>query len=150
MNAKFENPNWAPDFGQAKKHPNAGAIAIGARKPLIAYNINLDTQNIDIASIIAKTIRHSNGGYRFIKASPVEIPERGITQVTMNLTDYSKTAMYRAFEAVKMEAKRYGVNVMGSEIVGLCPMESLVDCASYYLRLENFSLGKVLETSLME
>lgn len=150
LDAKFEDPNWAPDFGQAKKHPNAGAIAIGARKPLIAYNINLDTPNIEIASNIAKTIRQSSGGYRFIKAGPVEIPERGITQVTMNLTDYTKTAMYRAFEAVKMEAKRYGVNVMGSEIVGLCPMEALVDCASYYLGLENFSLDKVLETSLME
>ena len=150
LDTKFEDPNWAPDFGQAKKHPNAGAIAIGARKPLIAYNINLDTQNIDIASRIAKTIRHSNGGYRFIKAGPVEVPERNMTQVTMNLTDYTKTSMYRAFEAVKMEARRYGVNVTGSEIVGLCPMEALIDVAQYYLGLENFDLNKVLETNLME
>ena len=117
---------------------------------LIAYNINLDTTNIEIASKIAKTIRHSSGGYRYIKAGPVEVPERKITQVTMNLTDYTKTSMYRAFEAVKMEAKRYGVNIIGSEIVGLCPMEALVDVASYYLGLENFTLDKVLETSLME
>ncbi|MGL5751445.1 MAG: glutamate formimidoyltransferase [Paraclostridium sp.] len=150
LDSKFEDPNWDPDFGDAKKHATAGAIAIGARKPLIAYNINLDTPNIEIASNIAKTIRHSSGGYRFIKAGPVEIPERGITQVTMNLTDYTKTAIYRAFETVKMEAKRYGVNVVGSEIVGLCPMEALIDSASYYLGLENFSLDKVLETSLME
>lgn len=150
LDEKLKDPAWEPDFGPAKKHPTAGAIAIGARKPLIAYNINLDTPNIEIASKIAKTIRHSSGGYRYIKAGPVEVPERNITQVTMNLTDYSKTAIYRAFEAVKMEAKRYGVNVMGSEIVGLCPMEALVDCASYYLGLENFSLDKVLETSLME
>ncbi|WP_297134762.1 glutamate formimidoyltransferase [Terrisporobacter sp.] len=150
LDAKFEDENWAPDFGEAKKHPTAGAVAIGARKPLIAYNINLDTPNIEIASKIAKTIRHSSGGYRFIKAGPVEIPERNITQVTMNLTDYSKTAMYRAFETVKMEARRYGVNVTGSEIVGLCPMEALIDVAAYYLGLENFSLDKVLETSLME
>ncbi|MGL5715149.1 MAG: glutamate formimidoyltransferase [Paraclostridium sp.] len=150
LDAKFEDPNWAPDFGEAKKHDTAGAIAIGARRPLIAYNINLDTPNIEIASKIAKSIRHSSGGYRFIKAGPVEIPERGITQVTMNLTDYTKTAMYRAFETVKMEARRYGVNVSGSEIVGLCPMEALIDTASYYLGLENFSLDKVLETSLME
>lgn len=150
LDDKFEDPNWSPDFGENKKHPTAGAIAIGARRPLIAYNINLDTTNIKIASKIAKTIRHSSGGYRYIKAGPVEIPERGITQVTMNLTDYTKTSMYRAFEAVKMEAKRYGVNVCGSEVVGLCPMEALIDVASYYLGLEDFSLHKVLETSLME
>ena len=150
LDNKFEDENWAPDFGKAKKHPTAGAIAIGARKPLIAYNINLDTPNIEIASKIAKTIRHSSGGYRYIKAGPVEVPERNITQVTMNLTDYSKTAMYRAFEAVKMEARRYGVNVTGSEVVGLCPMKALVDTAAYYLGLENFSLDKVLESSLME
>ena len=138
------------DYGPAKKHPTAGAIAIGARKPLIAYNINLDTPNIEIASKIAKTIRFSNGGYRYIKAGPVSVPERNITQVTMNLTDYSKTAIYRAYEAVKMESKRYGVNVMGSEIVGLCPMEALIDTAIYYLGLENFSMDKVLESSLME
>lgn len=94
LDEKLSNPEWTPDFGKAKKHPTAGAIAIGARKPLIAYNINLDTPNIEIASKIAKTIRYSNGGYRYIKAGPVEIPERNITQVTMNLTDYSKTAMY--------------------------------------------------------
>lgn len=150
LDEKLKDPAWAPDFGPNIKHPTAGAIAIGARKPLIAYNINLDTPNIEIASKIAKTIRHSSGGYRYIKAGPVEVPERNITQVTMNLTDYSKTAMYRAFEAVKMEARRYGVNVTGSEIVGLCPMEALIDTAAYYLGLENFSLDKVLESSLME
>lgn len=150
LDEKLKDPAWQPDFGAAKKHPTAGAIAIGARKPLIAYNINLDTTNIEIASKIAKTIRHSSGGYRYIKAGPVEVPERNMTQVTMNLTDYSKTAIYRAFEVVKMEARRYGVNVTGSEIVGLCPMEALIDAASYYLGLENFSLDKVLESSLME
>ncbi|MCC3863864.1 glutamate formimidoyltransferase [Terrisporobacter petrolearius] len=144
LDEKLKDTAWEPDFGPAKKHPTAGAIAIGARKPLIAYNINLDTPNIEIASKIAKTIRHSSGGYRYIKAGPVEVPERNITQVTMNLTDYSKTAIYRAFEAVKMEARRYGVNVTGSEIVGLCPMEALIDTAAYYLGLENFSLDKVL------
>ena len=150
LDEKLSNPNWKPDFGPDKKHKTAGAIAIGARKPLIAYNINLDTTNLEIAKKIAKTIRHSNGGYRYIKAGPVEVPERNMTQVTMNLTDYTKTAIYRAFEAVKMEARRYGVNVTGSEIVGLCPMEALVDTAAYYLGLENFTLDKVLESSLME
>ena len=150
LDEKLQDPNWMPDYGANKKHKTAGAIAIGARRPLIAYNINLDTTNIEIASKIAKTIRHSSGGYRYIKAGPVEVPERKITQVTMNLTDYTKTSMYRAFEAVKMEARRYGVNVTGSEVVGLCPMEALVDVAAYYLGLEDFTLDKVLETSLME
>ena len=150
LDEKLQDPNWMPDYGANKKHKTAGAIAIGARRPLIAYNINLDTTNIEIASKIAKTIRHSSGGYRYIKAGPVEVPERKMTQVTMNLTDYTKTSMYRAFEAVKMEARRYGVNVTGSEVVGLCPMEALVDVAAYYLGLEDFTLDKVLETSLME
>ena len=150
LDEKLKDSNWMPDFGDAKKHKTAGAIAVGARRPLIAYNINLDTENIEIASKIAKTIRHSSGGYRFIKAGPVEVPERKMTQVTMNLTDYTKTSMYRAFEAVKMGARRYGVNVIGSEIVGLCPMEALIDVAEYYLGLENFDLDKVLETNLME
>ncbi len=150
LDTKLQDPNWHPDFGDAKKHQTAGAIAIGARMPLIAYNVNLDTPNIDIASKISKAVRHSGGGYRFIKAGPVEIPERNITQVTMNLTDYTRTSMYRAYEAINMEARRYGVNVVGSEIVGLCPMEALVDVASYYLGLEGFSMDKVLETNLME
>ncbi|SKC63349.1 glutamate formimidoyltransferase [Maledivibacter halophilus] len=150
MAEKLKDPEWKPDFGEAKIHPTAGVTAVGARMPLVAYNIDLDTDNIEIANRIARTIRHSGGGYRFIKAGGVEIPERRITQVTMNLTDYTKTAIYRAFEAVKMEAKRYGVNVLGSEIVGLVPMEALIDTASYYLGLYGFSMDKVLETSLME
>lgn len=150
MTEKLQNPKWKPDFGEAKIHPTAGVTAVGARMPLVAYNIDLDTDNIEIANKIARAIRHSGGGYRFIKAGGVEIPERGITQVTMNLTDYTKTAMYRAFEAVRMEARRYGVNVLGSEVVGLVPMEALIDTAAYYLGLYGFSMDKVLETSLME
>jgi glutamate formiminotransferase len=150
MAEKLQDPEWKPDFGEAKIHPTAGVTAVGARMPLVAYNIDLDTDNIEIANKISRAIRHSGGGYRFIKAGGVHIPERGITQVTMNLTDYTKTAMYRAFEAVKMEARRYGVNVLGSEVVGLVPMEALIDTAAYYLGLYGFSMDKVLETSLME
>lgn len=149
MEEKLKDPNWKPDFGD-KVHPTAGVTGVSARRPLIAYNINLDTNNIEIASKIAKCIRHSSGGLRFCKAGPIEIPEKGIVQVTMNLTDYTKTALYRAFEMVKMEAKRYGVNVLGSEVVGLVPMEALADTAAYYLGLENFSMDKILESSLME
>ncbi|MCT4508412.1 MAG: glutamate formimidoyltransferase [Tepidibacter sp.] len=150
MSEKLKDPNWHPDFGENKIHPTAGITAVGARMPLIAYNINLDTTNIEIANKIARCIRHSNGGFRFCKAGPVEIPERNIVQVTMNLTDYTKTSMYRVFETVRMEAKRYGVNVMGSEVVGLVPMEAIADTAAYYLGLENFGMDKILETGLME
>lgn len=150
MPEKLQDPEWAPDFGEAKIHPTAGVTAVGARMPLVAYNIDLDTDNVEIANKIARALRHSGGGYRFIKAGGVSIEERGITQVTMNITDYTKTSMYRAFEAVKMEARRYGVNVLGSEVIGLVPMEALIDTASYYLGLYGFSMDKVLETNLME
>ncbi|KXZ40208.1 glutamate formiminotransferase [Alkalithermobacter thermoalcaliphilus JW-YL-7 = DSM 7308] len=150
MPEKLKDPNWKPDFGPDTIHPTAGVTAVGARMPLVAYNINLGTTNIEIANKIAKAIRHSSGGFRYCKAGAVEMPEKGIVQVTMNLTDYTKTAIYRVFETVKMEAKRYGVPVLGSEIIGLVPMEALVDCACYYLGLEGFSMDKVLETSLME
>ncbi|MEW9123817.1 MAG: glutamate formimidoyltransferase [Thermotaleaceae bacterium] len=150
MAEKLKDPAWMPDFGEARIHPRAGVSAVGARMPLIAYNISLNTSNLEIANGIAKAIRFSNGGFRYCKAGGVEIPDKGITQVTMNLTDYTKTPIYRVFETVKMEAKRYGVQVIGSEIVGLVPMEALVDTAAYYLGLEGFSLDKVLETGLME
>ncbi|WXR61175.1 glutamate formimidoyltransferase [Peptostreptococcaceae bacterium AGR-M142] len=150
MEEKLKDPNWKPDFGEAKIHKTAGATAVGARMPLVAYNINLDTSNIEIANKIAKAIRHSSGGFRYIKAGGIEIPEKNITQVTMNITDYTKTPIYRVFETVRMEARRYGVNVLGSEIIGLVPMEALVNTAEYYLGLEDFSMDKVIETNLME
>ncbi|PAB59320.1 glutamate formimidoyltransferase [Anaeromicrobium sediminis] len=150
MPEKLQDPEWHPDFGKNEIHPTAGVTAVGARMPLVAYNIDLDTQNVEIANKIARAIRHSGGGFRYIKAGGVEIKERGITQVTMNITDYTKTSVYRVFETVKMEAKRYGVNVLGSEVVGLVPMEALIDSAAYYLGLYGFSMDKVIETSLME
>ncbi|MBU5592943.1 glutamate formimidoyltransferase [Clostridium sp. MSJ-4] len=150
MNEKFQDPNWKPDFGPDKVHETAGVTAIGARMPLVAFNVNLDTPNLDIASSIAKNVRFIGGGLRFCKAMGVELKERGITQVSMNLTDYTKTAIYRAFEMVKMEAKRYGVNVVGSEVIGLLPMEALIDTAVYYMGIEDFSLDQVLENRLME
>lgn len=150
MAEKLKQPEWKPDFGEPKIHPTAGVTGVAARMPLVAYNIDLDTDNVDIANKIAKVIRHSNGGFRYVKAGGVSITERGITQVTMNITDYTKTSIYRVFETVKMEAKRYGVNVLGSEVVGLVPMEALIDCAAYYLGLYNFSLEKVIESNLGE
>lgn len=142
MKEKIHQPEWHPDFGPAERHPTAGTVAIGARMPLVAYNINLNTPSLEIAHDIAKKIRFIGGGLRYCKAMGVELKDRGITQVSMNLTDYSKTAIYRAFEMVRFEAKRYGVSIIGSEIVGLVPMEALIDTASYYLGLETSPCNK--------
>ena len=145
-----DTEKWAPDFGPAEMHPTAGVTAIGARMPLVAFNVNLGTDNLEIANEIARRIRHINGGYRFIKAIGIMLEDRNIAQVSMNLTNYEKTAVYRAFEAVKMEARRYGVPVLESEIVGLLPMQALVDCAEYYLQIANFDPAQVMENRLLE
>lgn len=150
LNEKMALPEWKPDFGPAQPHPTAGAAVIGARMPLVAYNVNLNTDKLEIADAIAKKVRFLGGGLRFCKAMGVELSERGIVQVSMNLTDYTKTAIYRAHELVRIEANRYGVTIVGAEIVGLVPMDALIDTASYYLGLENFSTKQVLETHLME
>lgn len=150
MAEKIHQPEWHPDFGPEERHPTAGTVAIGARMPLVAYNVNLNTPSLEIAHTIAKKVRFIGGGLRFCKAMGVELKDRGITQVSMNLTDYSKTAIYCAHEMVRFEAQRYGVSIVGSEIIGLVPMEALIDTASYYLGLENFSMQQVLEARIME
>ena len=150
LQEKMLLPEWVPDFGPYAPHPTAGAVAIGARMPLVAYNVNLGTDNLEIATAIAKKVRFVGGGLRYCKAMGVTLEERGITQVSMNLTDYTKTAIYRAHELVRIEAQRYGVPVVGAEVIGLVPMEALVDAAAYYLGLENFSMSQVLEAKLME
>ena len=150
MAEKIKLPEWHPDFGPAERHPTAGAVAIGARMPLVAYNINLDTPSLEIAHGIAKKIRFIGGGLRYCKAMGVELKERGITQVSINMTDYTKTALYQAMEMVRFEARRYGVNVVGSEIIGLVPMAALIDTSAYYLGLENFSMQQVLEARIMK
>lgn len=148
-----DTDTWAADFGPVGRiHPTAGVTAIGARMPLVAFNVNLNTPDVEIATKIAKRIRHINGGYRFIKSIGIDLSERGMAQVSMNLVNYQKTAVYRAFEAVKMEAKRYGVSVVESEVVGLLPLEALVDCAEYYLQItEDFDPQKqIMENRLLE
>lgn len=150
MAEKIKQPEWTPDFGPAERHATAGTVAIGARMPLVAYNVNLNTGDLSIADAIAKKVRFLGGGLRFCKAMGVELTDRGIVQVSMNLTDYTKTAVYRAHEMVRMEAQRYGVSVVGAEVIGLVPMEALVDAASYYLGLENFSMEQILESRIME
>lgn len=147
---KMQLPEWQPDFGPVEPHSTAGAVAMGARMPLVAYNVNLGTSDLEIANAIAGKVRHMGGGLRFCKAMGISLHDRGITQVSMNLTDYTKTAIYRAHEMVRMEAKRYGVPVVGGEVIGLVPLAALVDAAAYYLGLENFSINQVLEVKLME
>jgi glutamate formiminotransferase len=146
--AKMARPEWAPDYGPPAPHPTAGASVIGARMPLIAFNINLATDRLDVAKAIAAAIRMSSGGFRFVKALGLSLDERRLVQVSMNLTNYEKTPIARVFEAVKREAARYGVAVLESEIVGLVPQAALLRAAEYYLQLEGFSPNQVLENRL--
>jgi glutamate formiminotransferase len=145
---KMRQPEWQPDFGPAQPHASAGASVVGARMPLIAYNINLATDRLDVAKNIAAAIRMSSGGYRFVKAMGIALEDRGIVQVSMNLTNYEKTPIFRVFETVKREAARYGVQVLESEIVGLVPAGALAQAAEFYLQLAGFSDHQVLENKL--
>jgi len=150
MGEKLSQAEWTPDFGPAQVHPSAGVTAMGARMPLVAFNVNLDTNRLEIADHIAKKVRHISGGLRYCKGIGIELKDRGIVQVSMNMTDYTKPALYRVVELIKIEARRYGVNVVGSEIIGLVPMAALIDSAVYYLRVEDFSMDQVLEARIYE
>ena len=146
--AKMALPEWKPDFGPSAPHASAGATVVGARMPLIAYNINLATDRIDVAKKIAAAIRHSSGGFRYVKAAGFKLEDRGIVQVSMNLTNFEKTPIFRVFEVVRREAERYGVRVLESEIVGLVPAAALHAAAEYYLQIEGFKAEQVLENKL--
>jgi glutamate formiminotransferase len=146
--AKMAQPAWAPDYGPATPHLTAGATVIGARMPLIAYNINLATHRLDVARKIAAAVRMSSGGLRYVKAMGIPLEDRGIVQVSMNLTNYEKTPLFRVFDLVKREAERYGVQILESEIVGLVPAAALRQSVEYYLQLEGFSGAQVLENKL--
>ena len=148
MTEKIKQQQWTPDYGPVEIHPTAGVTAMGARMPLVAFNVNLDTKQIEIANQIAKKVRHISGGLRHCKAIGIELKDRGIVQVSLNMTDYTQTALYRVFELIKIEAQRYGVNVVGSQIIGLVPMKALVDCAAHYLGLEDFTKQQVLEARI--
>lgn len=150
MPEKLLEEDWAPDYGDRKIHPTAGVTAVGARMPLVAFNVNLDTDNIDIAHKIAKIIRGSGGGYKYCKAIGVMLEDRHIAQVSMNIVNFEKCSLYRTFETIKFEARRYGVNVIGSEVIGLAPAKALIDVAEYYLQVEDFDYHKqILENHLL-
>jgi glutamate formiminotransferase len=145
-----KDPDRAPDYGPDHIHPTAGAVAVGARMPLIAYNVNLGTDDVEIAKTIAKSVRHLSGGYRYVKAMGFKIKERGIVQVSMNLVNYKQSPIFRVQETIRREAARYGVPVVGAEVVGLIPMEALVETARWYLQLEDFQDEQVLENRIWE
>jgi len=147
---KMKLSEWKPDFGPAERHPTAGASVVGARMPLIAFNVNLNTNQLEIADKIAKKVRFIGGGLRFCKAIGVELKSQNRVQVSMNLTDYTQTTIYQVVEMIRFEAQRYGVTISGSELIGLIPLQAVVDTASYYLGLENFSMKQILEAHLSE
>src|SRR5256712_3309288 len=140
------DPIRAPDMGPPELHPTAGATVVGARAPLIAFNVNLGTDDAKIAKKIAKTIRESDGGLKFVRAKGFELKDRGIVQVSMNMTNYKGTPLFRAYELIKAESERYGVAIVGSEIVGLVPLEAVVDGAGVHLEPEEFKGEQILET----
>jgi len=150
MAEKVLEPEWEPDFGGRTIHPTAGVVAVGCRMPLVAFNINLSTPDLEVASAIAKIIRRSSGGFDCVKALGVMLEDRNIAQVSINMTNFNKTPLYRVLELVKAEAKRWGVTVVGTEIIGLTPMNALIDSAEYYLQIENFDKNKqVLENYML-
>jgi glutamate formiminotransferase len=150
MAEKVQDPEWEPDFGGARINPTGGVVAVGARPPLVAYNLNLNTSDVQIAKNIAAVIREKDGGLNNVKAMGFMLEDRNIAQVSINMTDFRVTPLYRVTEMVKSEAKRYGVTVIGSEVIGLCPMKALIDSAEYYLQIEDFDFdGQVLENYIL-
>ena len=150
MPEKLLQEEWAPDYGERKIHPTAGITAIGARMPLVAFNVNLATSDVEVAKKIAKVIRGSSGGFRSCKAMGFMLEDRGIAQVSMNMVNYEDTSLCTVYEMIKALAERYGTYIVGSEVVGLTPAKALIDCAEHYLKLENFDChNQVMEYHLV-
>ena len=147
---KINEDGWEPDYGPREMNKKSGATAVGARVSLVAFNVNLDTPDVSIAKAIGKKVRNSGGGLRFVKGIGLKLEDRNQTQVSMNLVNYEKTSVYQAMEMVKSEARRYGVNVVGSEVIGTVPMKALIDAAEYYLQIENFDINQILEKRLLD
>jgi len=147
---KIKDQEWTPDYGPQEVNPTAGVTAVGAREFLIAYNINLSTKDISIAKKIARSIRESSGGLRYIQAREMPLDEKGCVQVSINILNYKKAPIYRIFEIVKMEADRFGVSVLESELVGLMPMKAALDSLSFYLQFPELNEDQILETKIYE
>jgi len=147
---KIKDPRWKPDYGPAEVHPSAGCVAVGARPFLIAFNVNLGTNRLEIAERIANDVRYLGGGFRYVKAKGFATADPNVMQVSMNLTNFEKTPIFRVVELVRREAARYGVNVIGTELVGMAPLQALLDCAAWYLQLTDFRRDQVLEAQIFE
>lgn len=151
MPEKLLDPEWAPDFGERKNHPTAGITAIGARMPLVAFNCNLATSDVEVAKKIAKVIRGSSGGFRSCKAMGFMLEDRGIAQVSMNMVNYEDTPLYVVYEMICSLAERYGTRVIDSEIVGLTPAKAMIDCAEFYLKAKDFDCkNQIMEYHLID
>ncbi|MBW3671097.1 MAG: glutamate formiminotransferase, partial [Acidobacteria bacterium] len=148
LEKKMNTVAWRPDFGPTIPHPSAGVSVIGARRPLIAFNVQLSTDDLEVAEQIAKAVREISGGLPAVRAIPIRLAERGIVQVSMNLLDYERTSIFTAFDAVRREATARGVEVLSSELIGLAPAEALLVAAAESLVLENFSMNLVIENQL--
>lgn len=144
----IKKPERKPDFGPAKAHPTAGAAITGARKLMAGFNINLGTSDLKIAKKIARALHAEKGGFTTVKAMAAEIPEKKITQIGMSITDFQKTPLYRVFEIVKLEAARYNIPIIGSEFCGMAPLQSLIDTAAYYLKIDNLNEDRVIEIAI--
>ncbi|MCU1350013.1 MAG: Glutamate formiminotransferase [Acidobacteria bacterium] len=142
---KIRDQRWKPDFGPEEVHPSAGVSVVGARLPLIAFNMQLGTNRMEVAQACARAVRGLSGGLKFVRALPIALTSRGLVQVSMNLLDFRRTPMFRAFSVVKEEAERHGVNVASSEIVGLVPADALYQVAEWHLRIGGFRRDIVLE-----
>jgi len=147
---KLKDPDWTPDEGPATFNPKSGATAVSARFPLIAFNVNLRTTDVNVAQRIAKAVRHINGGYRYVKAIGLTLEEQGLVQVSMNLTNYTKTPIPRVVETIRMEAARHGVAIAGTEIIGTIPLGAVDEIIKHYVQAHDFDLSQIIETSLLE
>lgn len=145
MKEKIKMPQWHPDYGKPLTHPTFGSVAVGARDFLVAFNIDIDTDQEKTASALAKTIRQSSGGFQHIQAGPAFLEKHHHMQVTMNILDYTKNPIYRIFEVIKFEAKRFHVSVKSSEIIGLVPKQALLDSVKYYLQVDNIPYDKFMD-----
>ena len=147
---EVSRPERHPDLGEPKLHPTAGATVIGARKFLIAFNVNLNTDNVEIAKEIAKAVRSSSGGLGEVKGMGLLLKERGLAQVSMNIVDYEKNPLYRVVELIRLEAKRWGVTIVETEVYGMAPAAALLDSAAYYLQMNGFVKNQVVELALLQ
>ena len=150
LEAKLKDPAWVPDEGPVEFNPKAGGLVTGVRFPLVAFNVNLRTNDVTIAERIAKAVRHINGGFRYVRAMGLALEEKGMVQVSMNLLNYAKTPIPRVLETVRSEARRYGVLVAGSELVGPLPMEALDEIVKYYLQAHEFKMEQIIENALLD